>query len=138
MISASDHIAGFTFHHVRSGIGLSHCILRIEIAIVLLDVSECLTMDMNHLQEPQHEYTNNSSLLCARHLELPYLGDWQCYNDEVGDDIEGAVEVPDNRDIFDAFAFDRMIPHCLEGYALKKGHKSLRETPQENHSHAAY
>lgn len=138
MISASDHIAGFTFHHVRSGIRLSHCILRMEIAIVLLKVSECSAIEINHLQEPQHEYTNNNHFLCARHLELQYLGDRQSYDDEICEDVEGAVEVPNNRDVFDAFAFNRMIPHCVKGYALQKGHKGLREAPQENHDHAAY
>lgn len=95
-------------------------------------------MEMNHLQQPQHEYTNKNHLLCTRHLELPYLGDRQRYNDEVRDDVEGTVEVPNNRDVLDAFAFDLVIPHCLKGYALQKGHKGLRETPQENHDHAAY
>jgi hypothetical protein len=33
--SARDHDAAVTFHHVMSGEGFSHCILRIETAMVL-------------------------------------------------------------------------------------------------------
>jgi hypothetical protein len=76
-------------------------------------------MSAGCIHKTQAKDEHQANLLPAGQLEADDEGDGKDEDDEVGDDV--GVRVPDIDPDVDAFALDRLVPHCLEWNAVDEG-----------------